>query len=78
MRFVEHELTVAVTVAAKSVLAAKKFRKRGVDIYSRGRNVIERSFNDHTPWRGLATRYDRAAGYRGCVAVRAITPWIRR
>jgi hypothetical protein len=33
MRFSEHELTVAVTGAAKSVMAArKKFRKRGVDI----------------------------------------------
>jgi hypothetical protein len=33
MRFSEHELTVAVTGAAKSVMAAKgRFRKRGVDI----------------------------------------------
>jgi hypothetical protein len=32
MRFTEHELTVAVTGAAKSVMAGKKFRKRGVDI----------------------------------------------
>ncbi len=34
MRFTEHELTVAVTGAAKSVMAGKKFRKRGVDIDS--------------------------------------------
>lgn len=72
------KLTVAVTVAAKSVLAPKKFRKRGVDICGRGREAIERSFNDHKQWRGLAIRYDCAAGYRGGVAVRAITPWIRR
>jgi hypothetical protein len=32
MRFTEHELTVAVTGAAKSVMAAKKLRRRGVDI----------------------------------------------
>lgn len=32
MRFTEHELTVAVTGAAKSVMAAKKFRKRGMDV----------------------------------------------
>lgn len=32
MRFTEHELTVAVTGAAKSVMASKKFRKRGVDV----------------------------------------------
>jgi hypothetical protein len=32
MRFTEHELTVAVTGVAKSVLAAKKLRKRGTDI----------------------------------------------
>jgi putative transposase len=27
----------------------------------KGRNVIERSFNDHKQWRGLATRYDKLA-----------------
>lgn len=32
MRFTEHELTLAVTGAAKSVMASRKFRKRGVDI----------------------------------------------
>ncbi len=32
----------------------------------KGRNVIERSFNDHKQWRGLATRYDKLAViYRG-------------
>jgi hypothetical protein len=31
MRFTEHELTVAVTGAAKSLMARKKLRKRGVD-----------------------------------------------
>jgi transposase len=32
----------------------------------KGRNVVERSFNDHKQWRGLATRYDKlAAVYRG-------------
>jgi hypothetical protein len=35
MRFTEHELTVALTGAAKSVVAARKrFRKGGVDIDS--------------------------------------------
>jgi hypothetical protein len=32
MRFTEHELTVAVTGATKSVMAGKKLRRRGVDI----------------------------------------------
>lgn len=32
MRFTEHELTVAVTGAAKSVMAGRKLRKRGVDV----------------------------------------------
>lgn len=32
MRLTEHELTEAVTGAAKSVLASKKLRKRGVDV----------------------------------------------
>jgi len=27
----------------------------------KGRNVIERSFNEHKQWRGLATRYDKYA-----------------
>ncbi len=32
MHFTEYELTAAVTGAAKSVLASKKLRKRGVDV----------------------------------------------
>jgi transposase len=44
----------------------------------KGRNVIERSFNDHKQWRGLATRYDKlAAVYRGGVVLRAIAIWLR-
>lgn len=44
----------------------------------KGRNVIERSFNDHKQWRGLATRYDKLASvYRGAVVLRAITIWLR-
>ena len=43
----------------------------------KGRNVIERSFNDHKQWRGIATRYDKlAAVYRGAVVLRAITIWL--
>lgn len=45
----------------------------------KGRNVVERSFNDHKQWRGLATRYDKlAAIYRGGVVLRAITLWLRQ
>ena len=44
----------------------------------RGRNVVERSFNDHKQWRGIATRYDKLAViYRGGVVLRAITIWLR-
>jgi transposase len=44
----------------------------------KSRNVIERSFNDHKQWRGLATRYDKLARvYRGGVVLRAITIWLR-
>ena len=44
----------------------------------KGRNVIERSFNDHKQWRGLATRYDKLAiVYRGAAVLRAITIWAR-
>jgi transposase len=40
----------------------------------KGRNVIERSFNDHDQWRGITTRYDKlATSYRGAVVLRAIT-----
>ena len=43
----------------------------------KGRNVIERSFNEHKQWRGLATRYDKlAVVYRGGVVLRAITIWL--
>lgn len=42
------------------------------------RNVVERSFNDHKQWRGIATRYDKlATNYRGAVVLRAITIWLR-
>ena len=42
------------------------------------RNVIERSFNDHKQWRGLATRYDKLAiVYRGGVVLRAVILWLR-
>lgn len=45
----------------------------------KGRNVVERSFNDHKQWRGLATRYDKLATvYRGGVVLRAITIWLRQ
>jgi transposase len=37
----------------------------------KGRNVVERSFNDHKQWRWLATRYDKLATvYRGSVVLR--------
>jgi transposase len=45
----------------------------------RGRNVIERGFNDTKQWRGLATRYDKLAlTYRGAAVLRAITLWLKR
>lgn len=44
----------------------------------RGRNVVERSFNNVQQWRGLATRYDKLAiVYRGAAVLRAITIWLR-
>ena len=44
----------------------------------KGRNVVERSFNDLKQWRGLATRYDKLAiTYRGGVVLRAIIIWLR-
>ncbi|GAB3870008.1 hypothetical protein GCM10028801_46510 [Nocardioides maradonensis] len=43
------------------------------------RNVVERSFNDHKQWRGIATRYDKlAANYRGGVVLRAIVIWLQQ
>ncbi|MCR2811072.1 MULTISPECIES: transposase [unclassified Microbacterium] len=45
----------------------------------KGRNVVERGFNDTKQWRGLATRYDKLAPtYRGGAVLRAITLWLRR
>ena len=44
----------------------------------KGRNVVERSFNDHKQWRGLATRYDKLSiVYRGAAVLRAITIWLK-
>ena len=41
------------------------------------RDLIERSFNDHKQWRGIATCYDKLATvYRGAVVLRAITIWL--
>lgn len=46
------------------------------ELYKR-RNVVERSFNIHKQWRGLATRYDKhAITYRAGVVLRAITTWL--
>lgn len=43
----------------------------------RGRNVVERSFNTHKQWRGLATRFDKhMITYRGGHLVSAITTWL--
>jgi transposase len=43
----------------------------------KGRNVIERGFNLHKQWRGLATRYDKLAiVYRAATVLRAITIWL--
>ena len=45
----------------------------------KGRNVVERSFNEDKQWRGLATRYDKLAiTYRGGAVLRAITIWLKR
>jgi transposase len=42
-----------------------------------GRNVIERSFNDHNQWRGTATRHDQlATTHPGAVVLHAITIWL--
>jgi putative transposase len=44
----------------------------------KNRNGVERSFNDHKQWRGIATRYDKlATNYRGAVVLRSITIWLR-
>lgn len=41
---------------------------------TKGRNVVERSFNDHKQCRGIAIRYDKLATvYRGAVVRCAIT-----
>ena len=43
-----------------------------------GRNVVERSVNDHKQWRGIATRHDKLAiTYRGGIVLQAITIWLK-
>lgn len=45
----------------------------------KGRNVVERGFNEDKQWRGLVTRYDKLArNYRGGAVLRAITIWLKR
>lgn len=45
----------------------------------RGRNVVERGFNQLKQWRALASRYDKLAiTYRGGVVLAAITIWLRQ
>ena len=45
----------------------------------RGRNVVERAFQQAKHWRGLATRYDKLAiVYRAAAVLRAITLWLTR
>lgn len=45
----------------------------------KGRNVVERAFNEDKQWRGLATRYEKLAlTYRGGAVPRAITLWLKR
>jgi len=45
----------------------------------KGRNVVERNFNNVKQWRGLATRYDKLAiVYRAAAVLRAITLWLPR
>ena len=44
----------------------------------KGRNVVERGFNQLKNWRGLATRYDKhALTFRGGLVLRAILLWLR-
>ena len=44
----------------------------------KGRNVVERGFNQIKNWRGLATRYDKhALVFRGGVVLGAILLWLR-
>lgn len=43
----------------------------------KGRNVVERNFNDVKQWRGRATRYDKLAiVYRAAAVLRAVTLWL--
>jgi putative transposase len=45
----------------------------------KGRNTVERFFNEDKQWRGIATRYDKhALTYRGGVVLRAIVLWLKR
>jgi len=44
----------------------------------KGRNVVERNFNDVKQWRALATRYDKhARNYLGALTLAALLTWIR-
>lgn len=59
---------------------SKDGRPVGYDMNDdKGRNVVERGFNEDKQWRGIATRYDKLAlTYRGGAVLRAITLWLKR
>ena len=44
----------------------------------RGRNVIERSFNQLKQWRGIATRFDKLATvYRAAILIHDVITWTK-
>lgn len=47
---------------------------------TRGRNVVERSFQRTKQWRGIATRYlnKHNLNYRGGAVLNAIFLWLKR
>ena len=46
------------------------------DAYRR-RNTVERSFNNHKQWRGIATRYDKTAeSYQAAVILASLLMWV--
>ena len=65
-------------IAARARRGSRGGRPPAFDAQAyRGRNVVERAFNQLKKWRGLATRYDKhVLTYRGGVVLAAALLWL--
>lgn len=79
-RLRQHRIAATIPEREDQIAHRRKKSGRPIDFGDaqreryKGRNVVERAFNEDKQWRGLATRYEKLAlTYRGGAVLRAIT-----